>query len=241
MKKFNCDKCGNCCGPFKVKNDVEYPFFVEGSSIIQFSEPRLMLHDWEKEFFPDGTVTPGTGFLDLKNNRVILLNYTITKESCPKLENNLCSIHSDKPLACWLYPCSLRDVDDIDEIQSAFGICKAELPPEELKNALDIENSSSNEIRKKLYERYGDGFIYGLVSKMIQESYAKFIVELEKKGEIKLAKEGYPINFLNKRMANAEKIDVSELFYEYNKAHLHIMMLSNEGIRKVKNNIGIKD
>jgi len=234
MLKFECVKCGSCCHSFKIEEQKDYPEFIENSNIISLSEPRLFLFDWEKKHFKDEDIVPGLSFLDTKNNNLIILNYNINKDICPNTKDNLCSIHENKPLSCWLYPCPYRDVDEVSDMHSAFGVCKAELPPEELKKILDIDNSTKEELRKKLYQRYGDDFIYGIISSMLLENYTKFVANLEKNGLIKLAKEGYPLDFLKKRLEQIDRVNVSELFYKYNNFNLHEMLLSEKGIEEIR-------
>jgi len=237
MQVFECARCGSCCKSFKVEDKEKYPIFIPDSNILSLSAPRLFLFDWEKKSFPKDSIFPGFALFDLKSNRTIILNYNTSTDICPNLKNDLCSIHENKPISCWLYPCPFRDADSFLPTQSAFGVCKAELPPEQLNSLLDPTNSTKDELRKKFYLRYGDGFIKGLVSSILLENYMKFIATLEKQGIIKLAKEGYQLEFLKKRIDLAQTIDISELFYEYNKYHLHEMLLSKQGIEKIKEKI----
>ncbi|MFT4297730.1 MAG: hypothetical protein ACMXX5_00900, partial [Candidatus Woesearchaeota archaeon] len=76
MEKFICIRCLKCCNSFDAK-DSDYPRFAEDSSIIVFSAPRLIVHDWEKEFFNKDDLAVGNAVYDLKNNLCIVLNYNI--------------------------------------------------------------------------------------------------------------------------------------------------------------------
>lgn len=236
MDKFNCIKCGNCC-KFDSNDKSIYPKFLPGINMISLTTPRLLIQDWEKDAFPENTLVSGYVFFDIKNNTTIIFNYNIKNDSCPNLHNNECKNYSNRPISCKLYPCSFRDIDLSLPIQSAYRTCPAEIPLKELKELLDPDNSSKDNLRKKLFKRYGDGFIYGIISNIIIEIQLKFLADLEKKDIIKLAKPGYPIEFLKKRLDKSNSIEISELFYKHKGHYLHEAMLSEEGVKRIKEKI----
>jgi len=236
MERFVCVKCGDCCR-FNITDANSYPAFVKDSSIIQLSSSRLFLFDWEAELFPKGTVAPGTGFFDLKNNRLIVFNYTIKDDICPNLVGKECRVHASSPISCRLFPCPYRDISSRVRIDSDSCVCPADLSPNDLNKLLDIGRSSDNELRKKLLARYDSGFIYGIASSIILEAYGKLIKDLEEQGKIKIAKAGYPLDMIAKRIASSGKIGISKLFFEHNKYNLHELILSRQGIEKIKQKI----
>jgi len=238
MNKFNCIKCGNCC-KFDSDDESTYPKFLPESNIISLTSPRLLIQDWEKDSFPENTIVPGYVFLDIKNNTIIIFNYNLKDASCPNLHNNECKNYSNRPISCRLYPCSFRDISTSSLIQSAYGNCPAEIPSNKLKELLDSNNSSKEALRKKLFERYGNGFAYGVISNIILETQLKFLADLEKKNIIKLAKSGYPLEFLKKRLAQSNSIEISELFYKHQGHYLHEAMLSKEGFERIIKKISL--
>ena len=234
---FSCTSCGNCC-TFDTSLFSNQPLeFVQKSSLLRLSPPGLLVQDWEKSLFDFSIIKPSSGFFDIKNNRVIVLYYTFHIEKCPNLVNLKCTIYDKRPISCRLYPCSFRDAKYSRDVFSAHGSCPAELSQQDL----DLHLSSSlslTELRKRIFARYGDGFAYGVITEMILKKYIQFITDQESKGLIKLAKEGYPLEFLSKRMQNVSYIDISELFFETTGHKLHEILLSpagiSETIRKIK-------
>ena len=224
MEPFICVKCGSCCKSFKENKEE---LSIKGK-IIELTKPSLFIFDWEKGFFPEDSLMPGSCAFDMKNNTLIILNYALKSSACPNTKDNICLIYENRPLTCRFYPCPLHDIEKDNKIQSAFGLCKAELPTKEIIKWLG--NSTREEARRKFHFRYGDGFIYGMISNILLENYASFLSQLEKQGIVSLATDSISLDELNKRVKSSKSIGISELFFKFNNKHLHKMLLSDESI-----------
>lgn len=228
MDKFICAKCGSCCKSFQENQEI---LSLKGN-LIELSPPSLFIFDWEKKYFPENSLQPGTCVFDLKNETLIVLNYALKHRICPNLKNNICTIYGYRPLSCRIYPCPLHDIEKTNYVQSAFGLCKAEIPVKELISQLST--STKDEARIKLYTRYGDSFVYGIIYNILLENYSKFLSELEKNNIAKFAKEGYALESLKKRTGHAKVIGISDLYFEFHKKHLHTTLLSEKAIALLK-------
>jgi len=235
VEKFDCQRCGNCCKSFRSDQfkDIKIPsFFDEKGSLIILSKPSLLLWDWEKHLFPKETVTPYHVLFDIKHNRVIIMDYTLKTDCCPLLkENNICTIYDKRPISCMGFPCPYKTEEDLmlpGKVDHS-SLCKSELPFEELNKMLGMKlinkdkttfQVNTKTLKKNLYLRYGKSFIYEFMSSMIAEISAKFLIELTEKNKINLAKKGYDLKFLIKRISSSKKIDISDFFKEHNGPNL---------------------
>jgi Fe-S-cluster containining protein len=217
MKKFECNKCGECCKKFFVRESPEdkIPCFSTPIDIC-LTRMTLALWPWEKHLFKEEEITPAQIIYDLKNNKVIVVQYCLKTNYCPKLVNNQCSIYNDRPLICKLYPCPIGEL--AEGINPRSHICSAEPPLPEIIKELGVTSEDgvharviSSEIYKKLYFRYGDlfiaNFVYDQMARIIGEHLGRLIQEQK----IKPAKRGYDFKFLIKRIQNSETIDVDQL------------------------------
>ncbi|MBS3097151.1 YkgJ family cysteine cluster protein [Candidatus Woesearchaeota archaeon] len=109
IPKFECRKCGNCCKVLSTKPLKETPYFMD-RIIICVANTTLPMHDWEMGEFKkkgyDNLIVPSKIIYDLNSNKSIIIEYTLTQNNCPQLENNLCSIYENRPLVCKSFPCS---------------------------------------------------------------------------------------------------------------------------------------
>jgi len=93
------------------------------------------------------------------------------------------------------------------------------MPKNEIINLLgkiDDKNVriSPSKLYKTLYARYGDSFISNQIDQTIKKSFVEFLFKMENSRQIKMAKEGYPLKYLNKRIETSEKIDISKFYKE---------------------------
>ncbi|MBW2965685.1 YkgJ family cysteine cluster protein [Candidatus Woesearchaeota archaeon] len=247
MQKFECLKCGNCCRNFKKENNsnINPPYFT-GNKLLVLSTPILVFQDWEISLFSKENTIPCHAFFDLKNNQTIIMDYTLNTDHCPNLlQDNKCDIYEKRPLICKGFPCPYADPIDLktnNTLKSSFGHCKAELPIDELHQELGFEKINnqyqinSNTLRKNLFARYKDSYIYRFMNLIFGKTCKDFLDKLEKNNEIKLTKTGYDLNHLKKRIQNSTKIDISELYKQ--KTNLDLKdILSNESFNKIKQRI----
>jgi Fe-S-cluster containining protein len=120
--KFECKCCGLCC-----KRDPYYA--VSLLDIERISEGLGMRPGDFFNRYCGVVVTPG-GF----RYSVIL-----APEGCPFLKENLCSIHGDKPIGCWVFPqSSLLPVGVLKRSVRAIMTCAIlDLPDSEKPLATD--------------------------------------------------------------------------------------------------------
>lgn len=65
---------------------------------------------------------------------------------------------------------------------------------------------------KKLIYRYGDSLIYNLYQGSLEKTYLQGVMNFEKEGKIRLAKEGYDLKFLIKRINMNKFVDIHNIF-----------------------------
>ena len=83
-----------------------------------------------------------------------------------------------------------------------------------LKNNRDKEKLSGSEVIIFLKKRYGDSLFYNLEGAAYGIRSNKFLIDLEKEGKIKLARKGYDLKYLLKRINNSDSIGFSKLYEE---------------------------
>ena len=83
-----------------------------------------------------------------------------------------------------------------------------------LKNNRDKEKLSGREIIIFLKKRYGDSLFYNLEGAAYGMRSNTFLINLEKEGKIKLARKGYDLKYLLKRINNSDSIGFSKLYEE---------------------------
>ena len=182
----------------------------------------------------------------MKNNQTIITDYTLANiKDCPNLlPNNNCKIYKKRPLICRGFPCPYADPIDLKTTKgpkSSFGHCKAELPAEELHKILGFEKINSqyqinpNTLRKSLFARYGNSYIYRFMSLIFGKACKDFLNKLEKEGRIKLAAGEDKINIAQK-IKESKKIDISELYRKETGLELK-NILSKESFEKIKQRI----
>jgi Fe-S-cluster containining protein len=224
--KFQCLKCGSCCRNIKAKESGEEkptPFFLEKSNVIVLTKPSLLIQDWEKTIFKEIDIFPSTILFDIKNNRSLVLTYTISSSSCPLItKDNTCQAYNNRPLACRGFPCPY--VDTSMQIGSSINssICPAET------EISKMSNQDPQSYRKYLKERYQDSFIARLIQDFSLDYISKLITELAKENKLKLANASYPIDFLKKRIKNSPLIDVSQLIQEHTGSNFKDMIQSQD-------------
>lgn len=226
IKKFECSKCGNCCRTFSFSDKEEMPYFDE-DGLICINHLTLPLYDWEVEVFKNNgkgdLVVPYKIIFDNKNNRNIVLQYTLSENTCPFLGESSCAVYSNRPSTCRMFPCAIR-LGEVDkdgkggiEVFTFTNHCFSELSRKEILGmiGLDKDNSSdmgSVRVNKNIYSRYGDLYVHCLVKDIIDKTLMKFVQSLVDNGEIEPAKSGYPIKFLEKKINNAEFVNISNLY-----------------------------
>jgi hypothetical protein len=198
---------------------------IEGM-LISLNKTSIILNPWEISLFPKDTIVPHEVILDLKNNRLLVVNYTLNVNNCPNYAEG-CTVYDKRPIICRMFPCPYADPAEISlssSVHCSFGLCKAELPPDELHEALGLRQTdgkdgkysfSTREVRKALFHRYGDQFV------LKHQYFMKYIITLadivntaEKNGLIKVAKEGIDPEVLRQRIAAAKQVDLITLVPE---------------------------
>jgi Fe-S-cluster containining protein len=188
------------------------------------NKPFLILKDWEYEFFhqelveirSNRKVLLGSVAYDLKSNTTIVFNYTLDGQDCPFLNDNLCSIYEKRPLVCRQFPCiqnmqSLIFNKQIDLYRNVTCAFEAE---DDFPYNIPTEGLTCNDVFQMLKKRYGDRVYYNMANENFNISAIQILVDLEKQGEIKLAKKGYDVRFLLKRIESSQHTGVSTFIQE---------------------------
>jgi len=82
------------------------------------------------------------------------------------------------------------------------------------KSNRDKGKLSVSETTDFLKKRYGDSFFYKLESVAYGIRSTTFLIDLEKEGKIKLARKGYNLKYLLKRINDSDAIGFSKLYEE---------------------------
>jgi hypothetical protein len=91
---------------------------------------------------------------------------------------------------------------------------------------LNTISGTRMEILKMLETRYGESYSIQISFKLFERSLVDFLMDLERKGTIMLAREGYNEKYLAMRVANAKSVSFSE-FYK-NLTNMDIRLLFSE-------------
>lgn len=102
-KRFECKQCGKCCR--------ELVICVTFSDIARWAQEKR--RDILKEVYFAKDAPQGDGFYFGKT-------ITSPKQPCPFLRENLCSIHSTKPVCCKDAPASLTKFDLCPEWDESY-------------------------------------------------------------------------------------------------------------------------
>ncbi|MDD2666176.1 MAG: YkgJ family cysteine cluster protein [Methanocellales archaeon] len=211
----------------KIGKSAERNPFIMNSFIINLSDIYLPFFDWEiddflqelKKINSTRKIVPVQVSFDLKSERTIVHKYTLDGQDCPFLSNNKCNIYEKRPIACKQFPCmyDLSGLISGQEIKLYENTgCKFERE-NELKpdlNNRDEGKLSRSDIVIFLKKRYGDSLFYNLEGAAYSRRSNIFLINLEKEGKIKLARKGYDLKYLLKRINNSDAIGFSKLYEE---------------------------
>ena len=233
--KFECSNCGNCCKTFSFSDKESVPYF-DDDDLLCLNNLTLPLYDWEGDVFKKNgkgdLIVPYKIVYDMKNNRSIVLQYTLKDNTCPFLADSSCKVYSERPSTCRIFPCAIK-LGEIDSEKNKGGIavfaftnhCSSELNREEILEMIGINQGgsssmNSSEINKKIYDRYGDSYVHCLVKDVIDKTIARFVSGLANQGIIEMPKEDCSIDSLKEKIAGSKFVDISELYKEYNNEDL---------------------
>ncbi|MDD2777695.1 MAG: hypothetical protein PHS47_01490 [Methanocellales archaeon] len=237
VKTFKCLCCGECCQNFlsdeyrgkKIGEFAERNPFIMNPFIINLSDIYLPFFDWEVDDFlqelkkinSTRKIVPIKVSFDLKSERTIVHKYTLDGQNCPFFSNNKCNIYEKRPIVCKQFPC-MHDLSGLiagqeTKLYENTG-CKFEreneLKHDLLKNNRDKGKLSGSEIISFFKKRYGDSLFYNLEGAAYGIRSNTFLINLEKEGKIKLARKGYNLKYLLKKIDNSEAIGFSKLYEE---------------------------
>jgi len=189
-KNFECKKCGWCCKNFSQEKGVN----------------GLPLFEWEKKKFEELAeekgikldIQPTDLIFDKRSNRHICVNYSMKNEPCPFLENNQCSIYTDRPLVCKSFPLAKSPlIPSKDGILNLSGFMKCEHFDNEqfMIHGLGLKKEGVGVhldkpfMIKKYSEVYGDEpLIYSSIRQMIEEFIDETIKKLIEDKKVKFRK-----------------------------------------------------
>lgn len=101
MSQFSCQRCGKCCRDL-IQRDRG---ILRGLSLLPD----------EVGFFPSELVKPYLGIGKRPHDsKFMVIAYQLASETCPYLEENLCTRYPERPVSCRQFPFSL-DLDEEDE------------------------------------------------------------------------------------------------------------------------------
>ncbi len=232
MQKFKCQGCGKCCSKISGLQNRDVEFILEfgyGKTPLAYAvdaekvtfplwdtEAKRFLR-YSKEIGIDVNIIPQKGILDLMSNKFIVLAYQMNHDSCPFLMNGKCRIYDrERALVCRLFPFNhspnFRGATD----ETIFGEC-----PQINEIRKELENPNKDKTGEKtdtsMFQNiFGDCYNAVIENDSLIEESNRTIIRLMKENKIKPAM-NYPINFLRKRIENAEKIDFSDYIQQTDK------------------------
>jgi len=222
VKKFTCLRCGACCRTFQSENSAKPGSFVSPITYL-LNEQHLSLYDWEVKGFREELakinagrkVLPSVAFIDLKNKRLIAVNYTLDGENCPFLKDNMCIIYNKRPIACRQFPCVPSQADVLFNYRTFHyninDLCGFERIDNTLRKRLEEIKDDEKAIKKVLEERYGEAYHYNVRAHRFNKVLSRFINELEQKGEVKLARRGDNLKDIPSKIKGFGIVNVSDL------------------------------
>lgn len=252
MERFACLKCGTCCNRAlseKLQGVREAPYFKDK---FQFCYARtfLPLFDWEVSLFPVGSVLPHTVIYDQNNDETIVIDFTLNVDTCPHLsDERVCKIYDKRPVICRFFPCPYGDAGKLDasqNVSSAFGLCKAEMPAKELNRKLGFEiqdpktgraGARPSVVHKRLFERYGDSYVYGLATSRMNDACIRFVDHMQRDMSRKFAQKGYNPTFLKKRIDKSRKIAISDMVRQVTGTDLRKTFFSEEYLGQIRSEL----
>lgn len=128
---FACQSCGNCCKFFNIN--------ITHLDIQRILENRPDLKAEDFVSFSVSEKGDPESFISTYGKRQIDLKKKKDKDECVFLENNVCSIHSFKPIVCRVWPFSLEKNDKIDWIKEHKSFIKNKCAHTSIKGANDPE------------------------------------------------------------------------------------------------------
>ncbi|MFX0039062.1 MAG: YkgJ family cysteine cluster protein [Promethearchaeota archaeon] len=146
-EKYTCRMCGTCChevpGDY-VKRIPIYP--EEADKLIEIA----------KEYKIKFKIIEDLVFPDIKNKKILILTYRIRldneKQGCPFYnDQNGCTVHDSKPLACQAYPLALKRVDAFNFEISIDPLCNFVI--ENYNKLEDLDLSQLKEVFKEEYPK----------------------------------------------------------------------------------------
>lgn len=188
--KFECKKCGWCCKNFSQNKGIS----------------GLPLFEWEKDKFEKLAEKKGIKLyfqptdliFDKRSGKHICITFSMENEPCPFLENNQCSIYSERPIVCRSFPLakspllpSRKGVLDL----SGFMKCKHFDNEQFMIHELGLEKEGKGVkldksfLVKKYSEVYGDEpLIYSSIKQIIEMFIDDSIKNLINEKKVKFRK-----------------------------------------------------
>jgi len=202
MSKFECKKCGHCCGYLGKSRELEEitskksPLYI----LPGIEQTWLSLYEWELDDFLDAgkqlgremKIAPVLIAIDQLMNTPLGLVWQLVQVKCPFLnEQNLCDIYERRPLICRLFPVRrsglfLKTADL--RYEDLFLNCKY-LPQQELPISSEMD---PEKFVKSMSDFFGEMHAYSYHQEKVQMLLIELLKQLEAQSIIKLAR-GRPI------------------------------------------------
>lgn len=195
--KYRCMKCGICC--YEVEeNELGYR-----KRIPLYPEEVDELIDLAKKYEIEFKVIEDLVFPDIINKNILVLTFKICldnpKACCPFYDQEEgCTIHEKKPLACKAYPLALKRIDSFNMELSIDPLCNFVS-----KNYNELKNISLNKI-KEIFE-----IEYPNVERFYRKNKSLIlkIRQLEFENKIKITRE-ISLDDFNKALKEWDRIEI---------------------------------
>lgn len=225
--KFICQQCGSCCSHIRGKIDEGLRAFMQEYAygkmplvqLIPVEKMSFPLWDWEARRFMqwqkdvkiDAKIAPSRAIYDLDSNKAIVVTYYMDSDDCPFLRDKKCMIYNKKrAYICRLFPFNKGPFLKTDEAakENMFGSCPA------IKEIKENLPDGKKEMVSYLSEAFPDSSFLNVVQHDIVTGWInKITIDLTKNKIIRPAVR-YPYDKLLKRIANSEKINLTEFLVE---------------------------
>ncbi len=149
--KFKCICCGECCR--KISDEDSN---TKGLPLFEWEVEKIKKLGIDKKI----KIEPIDFVLDKKSGKYFCTGYVLTKEPCPFLKDNKCSIHKERPIVCRAFPVARNPefLDDVPDI-SCFSNCPNFDFKAFLSDSLGLKDGKDfNLPRKKINEEYAKTF-----------------------------------------------------------------------------------
>jgi len=237
--KFECNLQGCCCANLRgqiSKDEIEeYNFRNKNGQIYYLMPPKdwtINLFEWEvkrlieiaKEKNVNVELKPNIILFDEKQKVGIAIGWNLEHDNCPFLSNLKCSIYTERPLACRLYP--LKGIFEPEDGTAFVFKC-----PRVDKNYFGAKLKMA-EALKLLRSYFGDIFYYSEQNHFLNRYTIELIKFITNKGKFK-PNRSKPLDFFRKKIEKSKMYGLEE-FLQLNNIPIEKYVKQREELQNIE-------